>query len=232
MWKPVRLQGVGAASSIIDANTQPAGKMDPWRRQIVCLFGLQLDGTPMTPASGGKQASPFDPTNTYQCGATRTTNWVGFKAIPGVSPQVDRLPLEGIVGWDATVNGNLAQLLNEPTLMGAYEGAAITVVAKGVRYPVGAPYLFGNGPDTGTVATEGQVPLSTRLLTNGVASAANKVTPGDDCKDFPSNFLCAPSAIDGLSLTDSSQGGGGIFSHAWGHNLQDRYLLDSGNRKL
>ncbi len=224
MWKPVRLQGVGAASSIIDANTQPAGKMDPWRRMVVCLFGLQLDGTPMTPASGGNQASPFDPTGTYQCGATGTTNWVGFKAIPGVSPQVDRLPLEGIVGWDATVNGNLAQLLNEPTLMGAYEGAAITVVAKGVRYPVGAPYLFGNGPDTGTVATEGQFPLSTRLLTNGVlgtgATAANKVTPGNDCTDFPSNFLCAPSAIDGLSLTDSSQGGGGIFSHAWGHNLQ------------
>jgi len=220
MWKPVRLQGVGAASSIIDANTQPAGKMDPWRRQIVCLFGLQLDGTPMTAASGSTKASPFDPTGTYQCGATGTTNWVGFKAIPGVSSQVDRLPLEGIVGWDATVNGNLAQLLNEPTLMGAYEGAAITVVAKGVRYPVGAPYLFGNGPDTGTVATEGQFPLSTRLLTNGVAPAANKVTPGDDCRDFPSNFLCAPSAIDGLSLTDSSQGGGGIFSHAWGHNLQ------------
>jgi hypothetical protein len=174
----------------------------------------------MTASNGATPASPFDPTGTYQCGATGSSNWVGFKAIPGVSPQVDRLPLEGIVGWDATVNGNLAQLLNEPTLMGAYEGAAITVVAKGVRYPVGAPYLFGNGPDSGTVATEGQFPLSTRLLTNGVASAANKVIHGDECKDFPSNFLCAPSAIDGLSLTDSSQGGGGIFSHAWGHNLQ------------
>ena len=28
MWKPVRLQGVGAASSIIDGNTHPAGKLD------------------------------------------------------------------------------------------------------------------------------------------------------------------------------------------------------------
>ncbi len=44
MWKPVRLQGVGAASSIIDANPHPAGKLDPWRRQIVCLFGLSTDG--------------------------------------------------------------------------------------------------------------------------------------------------------------------------------------------
>src|SRR5262249_27032177 len=39
MWKPVRLQGVGAASSIIDANPHPAGKLDPWRQQVVCLFG-------------------------------------------------------------------------------------------------------------------------------------------------------------------------------------------------
>ena len=40
MWKPVRLQGVGAASSIINANTHPAGKLDPWRAQVNCLFGL------------------------------------------------------------------------------------------------------------------------------------------------------------------------------------------------
>ena len=46
MWKPVRLQGVGAASSIIDANPHPAGKLDPWRRQVVCLFGLAMNGTP------------------------------------------------------------------------------------------------------------------------------------------------------------------------------------------
>ena len=46
MWKPVRLQGVGAASSIIDANTHPAGKLDPWRLRVVCLFGLALNGVP------------------------------------------------------------------------------------------------------------------------------------------------------------------------------------------
>ena len=46
------------------------------------------------------------------------------------NPQVDRIPLEGILGWDAQVNGNLAQQLSEPTLLGAYEGAGITVVAR------------------------------------------------------------------------------------------------------
>ena len=48
---------------------------------------------------------------------------------------MDRLPLEAVVGWDATLNGNLAQLLQEPTLMGALEGAAITELGKGVSFP-------------------------------------------------------------------------------------------------
>ena len=44
MWKPVRLQGVGAASSVINANTHPAGKLDVWRQRVNCLFGLNLSG--------------------------------------------------------------------------------------------------------------------------------------------------------------------------------------------
>ena len=47
MWKPVRLQGVGAASSVIDANAQPAGLLDPWRRQVACLFGIAVNGRPI-----------------------------------------------------------------------------------------------------------------------------------------------------------------------------------------
>src|SRR6185437_14431478 len=61
MWKPVRLQGVGAASSVINANTHPAGKLDPWRRQVNCLFGLALNGTPLS------NSNPYDPTNQFSC---------------------------------------------------------------------------------------------------------------------------------------------------------------------
>src|SRR5260370_11270389 len=32
--------------------------------------------------------------------------------------------------------------------------------------------------------------------------------------------MCNPSSIDGLGITQSSQGGGGIFVHGWDHNLQ------------
>jgi hypothetical protein len=219
MWKPVRLQGVGAASSIINAITQ-FGELDPWRRQVNCLFGLAINGQPYSSTSGpvppATTTNPYDSAGVYGCpgiapGTTQTWKYFTADTTPGVAndPQVDRIPLEGIVGWDASLNGNLAQLLQEPTLMGAYEGAAITVVAKGVRYPKGG-LIFGNGADTGTVATEGQMPLGTLLLTNSDA----------DCANFASNFQCSPSRIDGMSVTDSSQGGGGIFVHGWAHNLE------------
>ncbi len=132
MWKPVRLQGVGAASSVINANTHPAGelKLNDWRRRVNCLFGLALNGTPMTSVSG---ANPYDPTGTFSC---TDGQWNYFKTFDGKNPQVDRLPLEASVGWDATLNGNLAELLQEPTLMGAYGRSGDHGVVQGREVPV------------------------------------------------------------------------------------------------
>ena len=204
MWKPVRLQGVGASSSVIDAKTQPAGKLDPWRHQVNCLFGLAINGAPIS------STNPFDPTpgsSTYTpltCGSTNGTAWFGFSGASS-NPQVDRLPMEGIVGWDTSVNGNLAQLLQEPSLMGAYEGAGITVLSKGVDTHGAAGY-YGQG------TSESAFPTGTTVLTaaNCGQNTAHAVNPN------PSNFQCNPSSIDGLTITDASQGGGGIFVHAWG----------------
>jgi hypothetical protein len=185
MWQPVRLQGVGAASSIIDANAQPAGKLDPWRQRIVCLFGLALNGVPIT----GSNPYNSDPNSTVTCD-------------PKMQFSVDRLPLEATVGWDATLNGNLAEQLSEPTIMGAYEGAGITVLAKGVKFP-----------DPSHAFDSDVFPDGTQLLTT------------NDClvkgtNPYPGNFLCNPSSIDGLTVKNSSQGGGGIMIHGWGHELQ------------
>jgi hypothetical protein len=238
MWKPVRLQGVGAASSVINANTHPAGKLDTWRARINCLFGLALNGQPLStpgnlvPAPGANipgdpnfgKSEPlnlYDPSGASGCPAT---GWNYFNGGPN-NPQVDRIPLEGIVGWDTTVNGNLAQLLQEPSLMGAFEGAGITVLAKGVRYPAGVE-IFGTSHDNAAgsnVAHEGQFPESatqgTNLLTNRDADC-NTLDPTKPTTGYTSNFLCNPSRIDGLSVTNSSQGGGGIFAHGWAHNLE------------
>ncbi len=210
MWKPVRLQGVGAASSIINANTQPAGKLDPWRQQIVCLFGLALNGTPITAAN---PYNPNDPTNNPTLGVSCPGRMNYFSGTSN-NPQVDRLPLEGIVGWDTTTNGNLAQLLQEPTLLGAYEGAGITVLSKGVNTHGAAGY-YGSG-------NEAAFPTGTTVLTSGPLDCGFG-QPGNPFylkNPYPSNFQCNPSRIDGLTVTNSSQGGGGIFVHAWGHNLE------------
>src|ERR1700736_1601104 len=117
--------------------------------------------------------------------------------------KVDPLPLEGILGWDTTLNGNLAQLLQEPSLMGAYEGAVITVLGKGENLSIDASAGGVNG-------SGGDFPAGSRLLTGSHS----------DCKNFPSNYYCNPSRIDGLTLTNSSQGGGGIYVHAWNHFLE------------
>ncbi len=187
MWKPVRLQGVGAASSIIDANPHPAGKLDPWRRQVVCLFGLALNGTPITHCESRTQPRPGQTCVFGTCS----------------SPSTACLS-KATVGWDATLNGNLAEQLIEPTMMGAYEGAGITVLAKGVKFPSGSD------------------PLRLRRLPRLARCCSPQATAWTlrSQNPYPSNFLCNPSSIDGLTVKNSSQGGGGILVHAWGHNLQ------------
>jgi hypothetical protein len=142
-----------------------------------------LNGTPI---SG---TNPYDPSQMATCDGTMKFS-------------VDRLPLEATVGWDATLNGNLAEQLIEPTIMGAYEGAGITVLAKGVKFPAGSdPFASDVFPD------------GTQLLTASDCANSGR-------NPYPSNFLCNPSRIDGLTVKNSSQGGGGIMVHGWGHNLE------------
>ena len=222
MWKPVRLQGVGAVSSVLNANTHPAGKMDGWRREVNCLFGLTINGYNL-----GTNNPTYDPSGQYSCTAGSvfgpTLNYfTGNKTIPqttdgSVNSQVDRLAMEAVIGWDASQNGNLAELLQEPSLMGALEGAGITVLSKGIKYPAGASNTAGAG-----ATAAGAFPTGTVMLTRADCTATNPE---------PSNFLCNPSSIDGLGITNASQGGGGIFVHGWGHNLQianDRINNNSG----
>jgi len=187
MWKPVRLQGVGAVSSIINANPHPAGKIQAWRVRVNCLFGLATNGSPVT------GSNPFD------------SNGDGVSCPTAQLAAVDRLPLEATVGWDASLNGNLAELLQEPSLMGALEGGAITVLAKGVDF---------HGANQYDPTLLGGFPTGTTLLTSTNCGTSQTTNP------FKSNFQCNPSSIDGLGITNSSQGGGAVFVHGWGHNLQ------------
>ncbi len=208
MWKPVRLQGVAAASTIVNANTHPSGnlKIDNWRRTVNCLFGVSLNGalingdpttTPPTPPQ------PYDSTNTYSC---------NFSLANG-QPVSDPIPLEPIIGWNSNLNGNLSELLQEPTLMGAYEGAGITVLAKGLEN--------NNTANCQAEGSAGCIVLNASTATGGDCNASSPF--------FPVNYLCNPSRIDGISFTNSSQGGGGIFLHGWTHNIEVSNNRVSGN---
>jgi hypothetical protein len=187
MWKPIRLQGVGAASSILNGDPHPAGKIGVWRVRINCLFGLATNGSPVTAGNA------FD------------SDGAGVTCPTAQGGAVDRLPLEATVGWDASLNGNLAELLQEPSLMGALEGATITVLSKGVDF---------HGANQYDPTLLGGFPTGTTLLTSTTCGTSATNNP------FKSSFWCNPSSIDGLGITNSSQGGGGIFVHGWGHNLQ------------
>jgi hypothetical protein len=254
MWKPVRLQGVGAVSSIVDSNAFPAGKLlDPWRRHVNCLFDLTLQGVPVgqpipTSTPGVTAPATYDSSSTYSCPdagwkyfGTDLTGTGGGTVVAN-APQIDRLPLEATVGWDATQNGNVAEQLQEPALMGAYEGAGITVLSKGVEFhgqnpwgdgneggafPTGSTMLMGVGPDPTVLPVGDANPLchTVTYSSTGAATVTSQTNP------YPSDFACNPSSIDGITVRNSSQGGGGIFVHGWAHHLQianDRVYNNAG----
>jgi hypothetical protein len=77
---------------------------------------------------------------------------------------------------------------------------------------------FPSSPWDSTLAAG--FPTGTTLLTSSNQNCGTGSGSGGSANPFPSSFWCNPSSIDGLGITDSSQGGGGIFVHGWGHNVQ------------
>jgi hypothetical protein len=210
MWKPVRLQGVGAPSVVVNANAHPAGKLlQPWRRKVNCLFGLSVNSGFISPTN------PYDATGTYQCAFGSFTGYTVPAGGLTYQTLVDPIPLESVLGWTATMNGNIIEMLQEPTLMGAYEGAAITVLAKGLENNNTTNCSALNATQSGCIylnAMTGTVP------NNGYNNGLGDCNPAS--MFYATNFLCNPSRIDGMSFTNSSQGGGGIFVHGYGNNLE------------
>jgi hypothetical protein len=160
MWKPVRLQGVGAASVVINAAKYPTTKLDVWRPTINAMFGIDT--------ITGNQST--------------------------IGTQVDPLPGQEVTG---------GVVLLEPSVLGTEEGAGITVLAKGLN-ALGQPLT--NTPADCAYAT-------TKVAFDLVNGANTIPQPG------LSNFLCAPSRIDGVSVT-GGDAGGGIYVNGWAHNLE------------
>ena len=116
--------------------------------------------------------------------------------------------------------------------MGAYEGAGITVLAKGVWISPGetpgptAPRQARSradalllqdvpvGPDDEGAALGPQ--YSYCFTTTATGSTTTELDPNP----YPSNFSATRPRLTASRSRDSSQGGGGIFVHGWAHNLQ------------
>src|SRR5258708_9905486 len=98
--------------------------------------------------------------------------------------------------------------------MGSGEGAAITVLSKGVPFPTGTTDPFG-----ASAAAAGTFPAGTTLL-NGTSNTTRGCGATGGINPEPSSLYSKRSSIDGVTITNSGQGGGGIFVHGWGHNLQ------------
>jgi hypothetical protein len=231
MWKPVRLQGVGAPVSIINANTQPAGKLDPWRRRLNCLFGLTTNGGQQGVSVGGSSGT-YDPTNQYACTGTMAPGTGTGVAVP-FQAAVDPIQLEPLIGWDSNLNANIAETLQEPTLMGAFEGAAITVLGKGLsNFTFGDVGTTCDAEGNGGCVTLNNCPARANVnpttnaftCTTGTTAPTGFVNQLGDCSTssyfHTSNYQCNPSRIDGLTLTNSSQGGGAVYVHGWNHYLE------------
>jgi len=101
--------------------------------------------------------------------------------------------------------------------MGAYEGAGVTVLGRGVN--VGSSTDFWG---QATAGVPGSYPDGSRYLRNTATDCnATARTNGRPETDYGTgNYQCNPSRIDGVSIINSSQGGGGIFEHGWNHYLE------------
>ena len=179
MWKPVRLQGVGAASVTLNANAHPAGKMDPWRRQAVCLFGLAQNGQPIN------GSNPDSILHLATCG--NRSIGCHWKVLLGGTP------------------------LSTATWQNCCKSRHCSERTKALASPCSEKECASPG-DRMHSEPEQRHPSRMALL---FLTNSNR-----DCRDFQSNFLCNPSRIDGLTITNSSQGGGGIFAHGWNHYLE------------
>jgi large repetitive protein len=149
MYKPVRLQGVGAASVIINAAKYPTDKLERWRPEINGLFSIDVT----------------------------TGNQTG-------TSQVDPLPGQEVTGGIVFL---------EPSVLATEEGAGVTVLAKSLPRRQCSPG------------------------TNTTSTYKDRLGHTHDVTE--SNFLCAPSRIDGISVT-GGDAGGGIYVNGWAHGLE------------
>ncbi|MDE3011527.1 MAG: choice-of-anchor D domain-containing protein [Pseudomonadota bacterium] len=178
MWKPVRLQGVGAAAVTIQATKYPDSKIADWRARINLLFGLTPDGNQALNAQGVAYPTQVDP-------------------LPGQSVNSGIVRLEPTAlsneegaGITVLAANNQADPTRPQGCLTAAQLAALNV-----------------NPEINLISStpNGFFPVN---QPQGGASAANQPVPATAQGRYVSDFACYASRIDGIGVTGSDAGGG------------------------
>jgi hypothetical protein len=201
MWKPVRLQGVGAASTTIQATKYPNNKVADWRVRINLLFGLDAQGNQLTDAGGTALPAQIDPLPGQEItgGIVRlepsvlaTEEGAGITVV-AADHQADVSPPDPNPANGEDPRGNPMLPTCAPLT-----GPAPNPLAN---FASSTPFGFYPGPTPGSNPT------------------ANTPVPATVASRAYSDFACFPSRIDGLGVT-GSDAGGGIYVNGWAHNLE------------
>ena len=127
MWKPVRLQGVGAASVIINAAKFPTSKLEAWRPAINNLFSVDATtGNSTATATTPAQVDPL-PTQTVTGGAVLLEPSVlGTEQGPGITVLAKNLPAGQCTGGATTTYGKPVTDSNFRCAASRIDGVSVT----------------------------------------------------------------------------------------------------------
>lgn len=204
MWKPVRLQGAGAGSTIINAVKRPTEIVDSWKLKMDCLFGIgNASGTPCTQVVSSLP--------NQQAGAA------GFSRDEGAGITV--------LGPDAATAANTFRnrqsRIDGFSITGGDTGGAILVNSYAHGLEISNNHVFGNsgalhggirvGQPSLNLANDGpygfnnQVSIHHNSIThNGGLSGAGgglSIATGSDRYSITENFICGNFTVgDGAGI--------------------------------
>ncbi len=217
MWKPVRLQGSGAGSTLINAAKYPAEKLDLWRTKVLDLFNAAT--IDLLPGQNGVDGAPI-----IGPGLLGTEEGAGITVLAkntanganSFRTHASRIDGFGVTGGDngggIFVNGwaHFLEISNNRVFgnSGLYHG--------GVR--VGHPFLedvTGNGPfgynsnvniHHNAITTNGSV--------EGSAGGGLSLCTGTDNYNVKSNFICGNfSGGDGGGIGHTGLSNAGVIAN-------------------
>ena len=193
MWKPVRLQGAGAGSTIINATKFPVNDIDVWRTTLDCLYGIgagcadrvdslpnQLDGAAGFVSDEGAAitvVAVFDDGN----GPRPTNSFFRNRA------RIDGFSITGgDIGGGIFVNGYAHRLEISNNNVFGNNG----IFAGGIR--IGRPFLRSNAE--GPFDFNRAVNIHNNSITQngglGGAGGGLSILSGSDRYSVTDNFIC------------------------------------------